>query len=377
MSEHARLSPSAAHRWLHCTPSIKLEEQFDDQPSVFAEEGTAAHVLGEWKLRMALGSDAGIRPVSPFDSEEMEQYTDDYRDFCLEQIEEAKRYCKDAVVLIERRVEVDHYATGVFGTADLLIVADEWLTVIDLKYGKGVEVYAEENPQMMIYALGALELLGMLYNVRNVRMVIYQPRLSNISFYEADAKALIEWGNAVLRPKAELASQGEGEFCPGTHCRFCKARFTCRARAEENLQTARFEFRKPDLLTDEEIAEVLTKARELASWAEDVFLYAEQEALHSGKQWPGYKLVEGRSRRRYTDETVVGETLRAAGFFDIYKQSLLGIGEMEKKLGKNVFRELLQHLIEKPDGAPTLVPENDKREALNRDAAAKNDFLEE
>ena len=371
------MSASSSRRWLNCTPSARMEEQFAEETgnSVYAEEGTAAHALAEHKLKRCLKR-SSKRPVSDYQCDEMEECTDGYVAYAMEQVELARQECKDPVVLIEQRLDYSAYVPEGFGTGDLLIVADRVLTVVDLKYGKGVAVEAERNPQMMLYGLGALELFGAIYDIDMVRMTIYQPRLESVSTWEISVSDLMEWVEKELKPKAALAINGEGEFRSGSWCRFCKAKDTCRARAEEYLRLAQMEFRAPALLTDDEIAEVLKVADELARWSADVYAYAQNEAVTRGKKWNGFKLVEGRTCRKYTDEEEAAEAAVAAGYTDIYKKSLIGITEMEKLLGKKKFAEVLGKLVYKPQGKITLVPESDKRQEVMA-ATAEADFKEE
>ena len=377
MGRHALLSASSSRRWLNCTPSARLEEGFSEETgnSVYAEEGTAAHALAEHKLKRCLKR-RSKRPVSDYQCDEMEECTDGYVAFAMEQVELARQECKDPVVLIEQRLDYSAYVPEGFGTGDLLIVADRVLTVVDLKYGKGVAVDAEWNPQMMLYGLGALELFGAIYDIETVRMAIYQPRLESVSTWEISVSDLMEWVDKELKPRAALAIAGEGEFRSGSWCRFCKAKNTCRARAEEFLRLAQMEFRTPALLTDDEVAEVLKVADELARWSADVYAYAQDEAVSKGKKWTGFKLVEGRSCRKYTDEEEAAEAAVAAGYADIYKRSLIGITEMEKLMGKKRFAEVLGKLVYKPQGKITLVPESDKRQEVLA-ATAEADFKEE
>ena len=377
MGKHALLSASSSKRWLSCTPSARLEEQFKDEPggSVYAEEGTAAHALAEHKLKKALKR-RSKRPVSDYQCDEMEECTDGYVAYAMEQVELAGQECKDPVVLIEQRLDYSAYVPEGFGTGDLLIVADRVLTVVDLKYGKGVAVDAEWNPQMMLYGLGALELFGAIYDIETVRMAIYQPRLESVSTWEISVSDLMEWVDKELKPRAALAIAGEGEFRSGSWCRFCKAKNTCRARAEGFLRLAQMEFKAPALLADDEVAEVLKVADELARWSADVYAYAQDEAVSRGKKWAGFKLVEGRSCRKYTDEEEAAEAAVAAGYTDIYKRSLIGITEMEKLMGKKRFAEVLGKLVYKPQGKITLVPESDKRQEVLA-ATAEADFKEE
>lgn len=375
MGRHALLSASSSKRWLNCTPSARLEEKFkEDTGSVYAEEGTAAHALAEHKLKRSLRK-RSKRPVSDYDCDEMEECTDEYVAYAMEQIELARQNCSDPIVLIEQHLDYSAYVPEGFGTGDLIIVADGTLTVIDLKYGKGVAVEAEQNPQMMLYGLGALELFDAIYDIDTIRMTIYQPRLESISTWEISVEELKEWTKDVLMPKAELAIKGEGEFGCGSWCRFCKAKNTCRARAEEYLKLAQMEFRPPALLSDEEVAEVLKVADDLAKWAADVYAFATDKAITHGKLWTGFKLVEGRSNRKYKDEGEVAEAAKEAGYTDIYKSTLVGITEMEKLMGKKKFAEVLGELVYKPQGKITLVTESDKRQAVIT-ATAEADFKE-
>ena len=371
--KHAKLSASSAHRWMNCNPSANLEREFADKSSEAAAEGSAAHALCEHKLRKALKM-RSTRPTSKYDSDEMEMYTDSYLEFVLEQIEIAKQHCADPFVLIEQRLDFSCYVPDGFGTGDCLIVADKLLHIIDFKYGLGVLVDAEDNPQMMLYALGALRLFDALYDIDTISMTIFQPRRENVSTWTISVSELEEWAEKTLRPKAELAFKGEGEFNPGPWCTFCKAAVKCRARAEEKLALAQYEFAKPPLLTDEEIEDILSKLDDLTKWANEIAAYAQDAAINHGKQWNGYKLVEGRSNRKYTDESAVIAAATAAGYRDIFKKSLIPITEMEKLMGKKTFTEVLGGLIIKPQGKPTLVPASDKRPAIH--TGAKHDFTE-
>lgn len=371
--KHAKLSASSAHRWMNRNPSANLEREFADRSSEAAAEGSAAHALCEHKLRKALKM-RSTRPVSKYDSDEMEMYTDSYVEFVLEQIEVAKQHCADPFVLIEQRLDFSCYVPDGFGTGDCLIVADKLLHIIDFKYGLGVLVDAEENPQMMLYALGALRLFDALYDIDTISMSIFQPRRENVSTWTISVAELEEWAEQTLRPKAELAFKGEGEFNPGPWCTFCKAAVKCRARAEEKLALARYEFAKPPLLTDEEIEDILSRLDDLTKWANEIAAYAQDAAINHGKQWNGFKLVEGRSIRKYTDETAVVAAATAAGYRDIFKKSLIPITEMEKLMGKKTFAEVLGGLVIKPQGKPTLVPASDKRPAIH--TGAKHDFTE-
>lgn len=374
MSKHAILSASGAHRWMNCTPSARLELAFDDNSGEATAEGTAAHALSEHKLRRALKM-RSKKPVSPYDSDEMDTFTDGYVEFVLEIIEQAKQSCNDPLVLIEQRLNFSKYVPDGFGTGDCLIISDGTLHIIDFKYGQGVLVNAEENPQMKLYALGALELFDGIYDISTISMTIYQPRRENVSTSTVMKESLYQWAKEVLKPKAELAFAGDGNYCPGEWCQFCRAAVKCRARAEAKMKLAAFEFALPPLLSDEEIAEILTSIGDLTSWANEIMAYATDAAVNHGKYWPGFKVVEGRSNRKYTDEVAVAEAAKNAGYRDIYKQSLIAITEMEKLMGKPKFNEILGGLIIKPPGKPTLVPVSDKRPEMIT-STAKNDFME-
>ncbi|RBR30071.1 DUF2800 domain-containing protein [Enterococcus cecorum] len=374
MSKHAILSASGAHRWLNCTPSARLELEFDDNSGEAAAEGTAAHALSEHKLRKALKM-RSKKPVSPYDSDEMDNYTDGYVEFVLEVIEQAKQICSDPLILIEQRLDFSNYVPDGFGTGDCVIIADGTLHIIDFKYGQGVLVSAEDNPQMKLYALGALDLFDGIYDIEMVSMTIYQPRRENVSTSTVSKENLYQWAEEVLKPKAELAFNGDGNYCPGEWCQFCRAAVKCRARAEAKMKLATFEFALPPLLSDEEIAGILSSIGDLTNWANEIIAYATDAAVNHGKKWPGFKVVEGRSNRKYKDEEAVAEAAKNAGYQDIYKQSLITITEMEKLMGKSKFNEILGELVMKPPGKPTLVPVSDKRPEMNT-SSAKNDFME-
>lgn len=367
---HALLSASSAHRWLHCPPSAKLTAGVTDAPSEAALQGTAAHALAEHKLRRALKQQSR-RPVSQFEDDEMDAYTDDYVEFVLEQYEQAKQATPSTVIYIEQRLDFSHLVPGGFGTGDCLIVTNGSLHVIDLKYGLGVLVEAERNPQMMLYALGALQLFDALYDIEQVALTIFQPRRENVSTWTISVTELNEWAEQTLKPAAELAANGGGEFCAGAWCQFCKIASTCRARAEANLELARYEFAPPAELNPAEVAEVLARIPELTKWASDVQDYALSQAL-SGERYAGFKLVAGRSIRKYADEAAVAEAAKKAGYRDIYRQQLLTITAMEKLMGRKQFAEVLGDLVVKPEGKPTLVPLSDKRPELSVSSAVED-----
>lgn len=374
MGNHAILSASSSHRWLHCLPSARLELEFEDTSGTAADEGTAAHALSEHKLKKALHI-RSKRPISEYDSDEMEECTDAYVDFVMEQVELARNSCNDPIILIEKRLDFSCYVPDGFGTGDCLIISDDRLHIIDFKYGMGVLVDAVDNPQMKLYALGALEIYDSLYDINEVSMTIFQPRRENVSTWTVPVEELKVWAEEELKPKAVKAYNGEGEYIPGEWCTFCKAAVRCRARAEEKLKLAQTEFKMPPLLTDNEIEEILFILPDLTKWANEITAYATDAAVNHGKEWNGFKVVEGRSVRKYKDEDAIAEKAVASGFKDIYRKSLIPMTEMQKMMGKAKFEEILGDLIYKPPGKPTLVPSSDKRPAMNV-ADAKNEFNE-
>ncbi len=302
MAKHALLSASSSHRWLNCPPSARLSETYEDKVSDYALEGSEAHKLAEYKLKRALG----IKSRNPVKSltcycEEMDECAAGYVAFIIELIESAKQSCADPVVLIEQRLDYSHWVQSGFGTGDAVIIGDGTLHIVDYIHGQGVLVSAAGNPQMALYALGALELFDGIYDIDQVSMTIYQPRRDNVSTHTTDKDALYAWAEEELKPLAELAFAGEGEFNCGEWCRFCKAKHECRKRAEVNLELARYHFKLPPLLEDDEIESILGKLDDLSSWATDIKEYALRAAL-GGKEWQGNKLIEGRSNRRYTDD---------------------------------------------------------------------------
>ena len=370
--KHAVLSASSAARWIACPPSARLNADKSDMPSEYAAQGTDAHALCEYKLRKALGEKARdpTKHLASYDTE-MEECAEAYCQFVMELVGQFRAESKDTMVSVEQRVDFSAFVPDGFGTADTLIVSGKTVCIVDYKHGKGIEVSADHNPQMMCYALGCVQLFDGLYDIGDVRMVIFQPRLANISEFSISKANLLAWAADTLVPAAKLAHAGEGEFSAGAHCQFCKIKATCRKRVEYNLELARYDFEMPPTLEDAEVEAVLAKADTLAAWVSDIKEYALQRAIQ-GKQWADWKLVEGRSNRKYTDETAVAKTVKEAGF-EPYEQKLLGITAMTALLGKSKFEELLGGFIVKPQGKPTLAPMSDKRPVMN---TAAEDFKE-
>ena len=378
MSGHAFLSPSASHRWLNCPPSAKLNAAVEDKASPYAMQGTCAHELCAYLVEKQLGR-AVKDPTESLEyyDTEMQTCAESYAGFAMEEYERARQSCPDPVVLIEQRVDYSRWVKDGTGTADCIIIADGTAEIIDYKHGLGVLVSAESeefggNPQLMCYCLGALDMFDGIYDISTVKMAIYQPRRENVSTYTMEKDDLLKWADEVLAPTALLALDGKGEFKAGDHCQFCKVKATCRKRAEYNLELARYDFEMPDTLEDFEIDAILMKVDQLTSWASDVKEYALGQALQ-GTDYGHFKVVEGRSNRKYTDEAKVAQTVMDAGY-DPYEQSVRGITAMTKLLGKKKFDELLGELTFKPQGKPTLVSKSDKRPAMRN--TAEIDFKE-
>ena len=369
-TNHAFLSASASHRWLNCPPSAKLCESLPDQTSSFAQEGTDCHELCAYLVEKAIGKDVKDPTENlTYYNAEMQNCAEEYCSYVLEQLEEAKKYCADPMVFIEQRLDFSRWVENGFGTGDCLFLADQVLQIIDYKHGLGVLVESDHNSQMMCYALGALEAFDGIYDIDRVTMTIFQPRRDNISTWSCTKEELLKWADEVLAPTAALAYEGKGEFKAGEHCQFCKVKATCRKRAEFNLELAQYDFAMPDTLDEMEIAAILEKVDQLIAWGNDIKDYALVQA-QAGIHFEGWKIVEGRSNRKFTDEAAVATAVTEAGF-DPYEKKLLGITAMSSLLGKKQFDELLGRLVYKPPGKPALVPESDKRPAMN---TATDDF---
>lgn len=378
---HALLNASGASRWLNCPPSARLEEQFPDSTSAAAAEGTLAHALGELKLqkyftpmsKMTFTKRHNKIKADPLYTKEMEDYTAEYLDYIKET---ALRYPSQPTITIEKKVDFSSYAPEGFGTADCILISGDTLHIIDLKYGKGVPVSAEKNPQMRLYALGALKEYDFIYAINKVEMVIFQPRLDNISVDGMEAETLLNWGNAFVKPLADLAYKGEGEFTPGDHCRFCRAKAVCRARSVTNTALEDFKGKLPPVLSNEEVGDLLLKAQDLAKWAEDLKEHALKMCL-AGETVPGWKAVEGRSNRCFTDTDAAFKEITAKGLAKeevLYIRKPITLTETETLLGKKEFSAALSEFVIKPPGKPTLAKATDKREPLTLKNDAKTDF---
>lgn len=377
-STHAFLSPSAAHRWLNCTPAPRLEEGVEDTGSDYAREGTLAHALCAKSLKHHLRlptdeEDAEIEALSgKYGSREMDEFVSYYVDSVLQKFVEARQHTSDAKLLIEVRLDFAKWIPESFGTSDAVIIADDYIEVIDFKYGKGVKVSAVGNPQMQIYALGAYDLFSDEYRINQVRMTIIQPRIDNISQHEMSISDLMKWANEELRPRATMAFSGKGSQSPGEWCQFCKVKARCKALATKSLETFRA-FEDPAFVTKQDMEEAILPALPtIKTWLEGIEKYALDQAL-SGVRYEGYKVVAGRSVRKITDSEAVSKALSDAGYAaDVYMKprELRTITDLEKVIGKKHFAELCSRWVEKPQGKPTLVPLSDKRPPLS----AADDF---
>jgi hypothetical protein len=371
---HALLSASSSKRWLTCTPSARIEDQYPDTDTEYSKEGATAHELAQMYIEHWLYPDT--RPLRETTVEEYRIYQEvlPYIDYIIERYQEAKHTYGACSILLEQRLDYSDYAPDGFGTGDVVLMYANTIEVIDLKFGKGVAVYAEENTQLRLYGLGAYKVYGDIYDPQTIKMTIHQPRLDHVTTEELAVEDLLDWAENVVRPAALKAYAGEGEYVTGDHCRFCKVAAICRARADENLALAQMEFRSADVLSPDEIAEVLTKAPGLSAWVNAVTEYALGQAL-AGVNFEGFKIVEGRSVRQYKDADEVVKRVLANDVPEamIFEKKLITLTAMEKLIGKKKFPELLGALIIKPQGKPTLVPNDDPRPVFS---SAATDFAE-
>ena len=400
---HALLSASSSKQWLHCTPSARLQEQFPNESSVYAAEGTFAHEVCEYKVKKYMKERVKRPQSEEYYTEEIDQITDVYAEFVISVIEEMKRNGCEPLVMVEEKVDYSHIAPSGFGTADMLIIGRDEngkgvLHIADFKTGQGVFVDADHNSQMMLYALGGLAAYGYIYDIEIVRMSIIQPRLDNISTFECTREELESWGESI-RETAKLAYEGKGEQMPGDWCRFCRAKPVCKACKDEALSLCREEFidldegalsdeesvsskvdmsepvfKQPGLIPISELAQLLPTLNRISSWIESVFAFISSEAINHGVPIPGYKVVEGRSKRVFTDTKAVVDAAVANGYTDLYKKQLITLTEFEKMMGKKKFAELLGKYVTKPPGKLSLVPESDPREAVELNSSPEQEF---
>lgn len=385
---HAMLSASGASRWINCTPSAKLEEEYGRPgPSVYAAEGTLAHEISELFIQHDIIGNIDDNSFNikleefmnnELFKEEMLDVLPIYVDYCSQEYKAALEYNSMATIEIEQKLNLTEFVPESFGTADCIIINDDVMEVIDLKYGKGIPVYAQHNKQLMLYGLGALRKYDTLYDIKEVKLTIIQPRINNISTWMISVDELLRWAIEELKPAAEKAFRGEGELKAGDWCRFCAIKNKCKALADENLSLAKHEFKKPELLTEDEIADILVRAPKLVEWANSITEYALKRALE-GQTYNGFKLVEGRSLRKWVDEDLAAQYALARmpelSEDQIFDTKLKSISQLEKIVGKKRFAELMEDAVIKPQGKPTLVPLSDKRPALGIDEAV-NDFKE-
>jgi len=378
---HALLSASGASRWINCPPSARLEEKFGiNTSSIYADEGTLAHELGEVNLRIlndTIPLDEYQERINDIESNalynaEMPDEVEKYTSYVFEEYLEARKVTKDAVLNVEQKFSLEDIIPGGFGTNDASIVADVKLKIYDLKYGKGVKVSAINNSQLKLYAWGALKEYELLYDIQVVELNIVQPRLDNFSSWEITVEDLKEWVDSVVIPAAKLADAGKGVLKAGDHCKFCKIKRRCKALANTNLEIAKYEFKSPELLTELEIADILKRESLFVNWINSISDYALEQAL-DGKKWPGFKVVAGRGSRKWLDSEKVKEALLAKGFKDddLTDSKLKGITAIEKLVTKKNFNEYVGEWVIKQEGKPTLVDSEDKRPELG---SAVNDF---
>lgn len=376
---HAILSASGASRWLNCPPSALMESELPDKDTKWSREGTLAHEFCDISIKeyfRYMTKSVCTRNRNKFRkeelySQEMEEYAKRYLDYVIEKIKG-----EDAYVLAETRVDFSEYVPGGFGTCDCIIIQNDTLTIIDFKYGTGVKVSAEDNPQMKLYALGAIDMFGDVYDFDKVEMCIYQPRLDNIDESTRSVQEIVAWGDKAVKPTAELAINGKGEFKAGDHCHFCKLNAKCKHLYQHNMEVIKDEFKDESgtlstaCLTPDDYAMILERMKLIKNWLTAIEDHVIHGILNNELEIPGYKVVEGRSIRKYRNADEVAKRLVENGYDEsvIYEKNLLSLSKLEKVLGRKTFSELLSDMIDKPKGKPTIALTTDKRPAYTVDS---------
>ena len=387
--KHAKLSASGSSRWMNCTPSANLEAKYvaKDVQSDYAAEGELAHELSELYLHhfkgkisdAVLASEIKLIRKNKFFQEEMIEEVKKYVDEVISLYNKLKRQNGSALLFVETKLDLTSWIPEGFGTGDAIIISQKNLYIIDLKYGKGVSVSAENNSQLKLYGLGAYETFGFTYEVETINMVIHQPRLNNYSEVSTTVEDLLSWGATKVKPKAELAQKGKGDKVAGNWCMWCKIKPICRTNSERMLEIAKHDFKNPEVLENHELADILKISATITTWLKSVSSYMTAEAL-KGDKFSGFKLVEARTNRKIKDleglKKIVMAELDSVNDEDFYDRKPKGISGIEKITGKKFVQQMLADYIEKPQGAPILVPESDKRPELHSLESIKNIFDE-